>query len=95
MVTEPSFLTLQGIEELLETRDLVRAHYNPDLALAGVVVTRVVRTVEHGAGLAEIAAFFGSDWRWRVSAAATLNPYASERRCNRVGRSSGILIGGA
>jgi len=29
VVTEPSFLALQGIEELLETRDLVCAHYNP------------------------------------------------------------------
>lgn len=28
LVTEPSFLALQGIDELLETRDLVHAHYN-------------------------------------------------------------------
>ena len=47
IVTEPSFLALQGIDELLETRELVRAHYNHALALAGVVVNRVERTVEH------------------------------------------------
>jgi chromosome partitioning protein len=34
LVTEPSFLALQGIDELLDTRDLVHAHYNSDLALA-------------------------------------------------------------
>jgi len=64
VVTEPSFLALQGIEELLETRELVRAHYNPDLALAGVVVNRVERTVEHRAGLAEIRGFFGPGLVW-------------------------------
>ena len=64
LVTEPSFLALQGIDELLETRDLVRAHYNPRLVLAGVVVNRVERTVEHRAGLAEIASYFGPDLVW-------------------------------
>jgi chromosome partitioning protein len=64
VVTEPSFLALQGIEELLETRDLVSAHYNPALTLAGVVVNRVERTIEHRAGLAEIASFFGPDLVW-------------------------------
>jgi chromosome partitioning protein len=64
VVTEPSFLALQGIEELLQTRDLVRAHYNPELVLAGVVVNRVERTVEHRIGLAEIASFFGPDLVW-------------------------------
>ena len=64
VVTEPSFLALQGIEELLETRDLVCEHYNPNLVLAGVVVNRVERTVEHRAGLAEIASSFGSELVW-------------------------------
>jgi chromosome partitioning protein len=64
VVTEPSFLALQGIEELLETRDFVRAHYNRNLVLAGVVVNRVERTVEHRAGLAEISTYFGSDLVW-------------------------------
>jgi chromosome partitioning protein len=64
VVTEPSFLALQGIEELLKTHELVRQHYNPDLALAGVVVNRVERTVEHRAGVAEIARYFGPDLVW-------------------------------
>jgi chromosome partitioning protein len=64
IVTEPSFLALQGIDELLETRDLVHAHYNSRLVLAGVIVNRVERTVEHRAGLAEIATYFGSDLMW-------------------------------
>src|SRR4051794_16062404 len=53
-----SFLALQGIDELLETRDLVQAHYNSRLAPAGVIVNRVERTVEHRAGQAEIASYF-------------------------------------
>src|SRR5215204_4678960 len=57
LVTEPSFLALQGLDELLETRDLVRAHYNARLALAGVIVNRVERTVEHRTGLAEIESY--------------------------------------
>lgn len=64
VVTEPSFLALQGIEELLETRELVRAHYNPDLALAGVIINRVERTAEHRAGTSEIASFFGRELVW-------------------------------
>jgi chromosome partitioning protein len=63
-VTEPSFLALQGLDELLETLDLVRAHYNARLALAGVVVNRVERTVEHRRGLAEIATYIGPDLVW-------------------------------
>ena len=47
VVTEPSFLALQGIEELLDTYELVREHYNHDLVLAGVIVNRWERTVEH------------------------------------------------
>lgn len=64
LVTEPSFLALQGIDELLETRDLVHAHYNRRLALAGVIVNRVERTVEHRAGEAEIASYFGAELVW-------------------------------
>jgi chromosome partitioning protein len=40
VVTEPSFLALHGIDELLETRDLVCAHYNERLALAGPLSAR-------------------------------------------------------
>ena len=64
VVTEPSFLALQGIDELLETRELVRAHYNDRLALAGVIVNRVERTVEHRAGVAEITEYFGRELVW-------------------------------
>jgi cellulose biosynthesis protein BcsQ len=56
-VTEPTFLALQGIEELLRTRELVRAHYNPRLELAGVIVNRVERTVEHRESLAAVSGY--------------------------------------
>lgn len=77
VVTEPSFLALQGIGELLETQELVRAHYNEGLALAGVVVNRVERTVEHRAGLAEIASYFAPDVV--VAGAAETNRGAGRR----------------
>jgi chromosome partitioning protein len=38
VVTEASFLALQGSDELLETHELVCAHYNGELELAGVIV---------------------------------------------------------
>lgn len=65
VVTEPSFLALQGIEELLHTYDLVRKHYNRDLVLAGVIVNRWERTVEHRNSTAEIEAYFGEGVAWQ------------------------------
>ena len=59
VVTEPSFLALQGIKELLDTYELVREHYNPRLELAGVIVNRWERTVEHRESCAEIERYFG------------------------------------
>jgi len=81
LVTEPSFLALQGLDELLETRDLVRAHYNPRLALAGVIVNRVERTVEHRRGLAEIASYFGGDLVCAASAQANRAAGGGAARC--------------
>ncbi len=65
VVTEASFLALQGIDELLETHELVRAHYNGELGLAGVIVNRVERTVEHRESVVEIERYFGADLVWR------------------------------
>jgi chromosome partitioning protein len=84
VVTEPSFLALQGIDELLETRDLVRAHYNNRLALAGVIVNRVERTVEHRAGLAEIASYFGPDLVW--------SPHLPKRTVLQEGARRGVPV---
>jgi chromosome partitioning protein len=84
VVTEPSFLSLQGIDELLETRDLVHAHYNGRLALAGVIVNRVERTVEHRAGLAEIESYFGRDLVW--------SPYLPKRTVLQEGARRGVPV---
>jgi chromosome partitioning protein len=65
VVTEPSFLALQGIKELLDTYDLVREHYNHGLDLAGVIVNRWERTLEHRRSVAEIERYFGDDLAWR------------------------------
>lgn len=71
VVTEPSFLPLQGLEELLDTFQLVRMHYNPRLELAGVVVNRCERTVEHRESCAEIERYFGDGLAWQ--------PYVAKR----------------
>ena len=68
VVTEASFLALQGIDELLETHELVRAHYNGELELAGVIVNRVERTVEHRESVARDRALLRR--RSRLAAAA-------------------------
>jgi cellulose biosynthesis protein BcsQ len=58
VVTEASFLALQGTAELLETLELVRTHYNGQLELGGVIVNRVERTVEHRGSVVEIERVF-------------------------------------
>jgi chromosome partitioning protein len=65
VVTEASFLALQGTDELLETHELVRTHYNRGLELAGVIVNRVERTVEHRESLVEIERYFGAELVWQ------------------------------
>jgi chromosome partitioning protein len=65
VVTEASFLALQGIDELLETAELVRTHYNAKLEIGGVIVNRVERTVEHRESVIEIERYFGADLVWQ------------------------------
>ena len=65
VVTEASFLALQGTAELLETVELVRTHYNRQLELGGVIVNRVERTVEHRDSVIEIERYFGAQLVWQ------------------------------
>lgn len=87
IVTEPTFLALQGIDELLETQRLVRRHYNPDLELAGVIVNRAERTVEHRASVREIVRCFGDGlvWRPHVPKRTVLQDAAREGVCRSTG----------
>lgn len=85
VVTEPTFLALQGIGELLQTRDLVAAHYNAELELAGVVVNRVERTVEHRQGLGEIESYFGPELVW--------SPHVAKRTVLQDGARRGVGLG--
>lgn len=85
LVTDPTFLALQGIEELLKTLGLVVAHYNPTLKLAGVVVNRVERTVEHREGLAEVASYFGPELVW--------SPHIAKRTVLQEGVRRGVALG--
>ena len=60
IVTEPTFLALRALDELLNTLEQVTAERNPSLEMAGVVLNRVEATAEHKRGVAEIEESFGS-----------------------------------
>jgi chromosome partitioning protein len=60
IVTEPTFLALRALDELLNTLEQVTAERNPSLELAGVALNRVEATAEHKRGVAEIEESFGS-----------------------------------
>ena len=75
---------LQGIQELLDTYELVRAHYNASLALAGVIVNRWERTVEHRSSTAEIERYFGPDLPWQ--------PYVPKRTALQDSARQGIPV---
>jgi MinD-like ATPase involved in chromosome partitioning or flagellar assembly len=60
VVTEPTYLALQAIDELVDTLRDVSAERNPSLALAGVVLNRVETTAEHKRSLAEVEQVFGA-----------------------------------
>jgi chromosome partitioning protein len=60
VVTEPTYLALQAIDELVDTMQDVSAERNPSLALGGVVLNRVETTAEHKRSVAEVGQVFGS-----------------------------------
>jgi chromosome partitioning protein len=73
VVTEPSFLALHAMEELLDTLRDVGANQNPSLKLAGVVLNRVETTAEHRHSLAELEDSFGPQiWEPHVPKRAIL-----------------------
>ena len=59
VVTEPSYLALHAMEELLDTIHSIAEDQNPSLELAGVVLNRLESTAEHRRSLAELEANFG------------------------------------
>lgn len=73
VVTEPTFLALHAMEELLDTLHDVVAEQNPSLELAGVVLNRVETTAEHKRSVAELEETFGSQvWEPHVPKRAIL-----------------------
>jgi chromosome partitioning protein len=60
VVTEPTYLALQAIDELVDTLRDVSGERNPSLALAGVVLNRAETTAEHKRSVAEVEQVFGS-----------------------------------
>jgi chromosome partitioning protein len=60
VVTEPTYLALQAINELVDTMQDVSVVRNPSLALGGVVLNRVETTAEHKRSVAEVEQVFGS-----------------------------------
>jgi cellulose biosynthesis protein BcsQ len=49
----------------LRPYELVRAHYNGELELAGVIVNRIERTVEHRERVVEIERNVGAELVWQ------------------------------
>jgi chromosome partitioning protein len=73
VVTEPTFLAIRALDELLNTLEQVTAEHNPSLELAGVVLNRVEATAEHRRGVAEIEGSFGSQvWEPHIPKRAVL-----------------------
>jgi chromosome partitioning protein len=73
IVTEPTFLALSAIADLLETVTVVAVEQNPTLELAGLVLNRVEATAEHKRGVAELEDEFGSQvWEPHVPKRAIL-----------------------
>jgi chromosome partitioning protein len=59
VVTEPTFLALQSMDELLDTLAFVTSNHNRSLELAGIVLNRVETTSEHKQGVAQLETDFG------------------------------------
>lgn len=73
VVTEPTFLALHAMEELLDTLRDVTAAQNPSLQLAGVVLNRVETTAEHKNSVAEVEGIFGAQlWEPHIPKRAIL-----------------------
>ncbi|HEX2127441.1 MAG TPA: ParA family protein [Thermoleophilaceae bacterium] len=60
VVTEPTYLALQAIDELVDTVREVSAARNPSLTIAGVIMNRVENTAEHRRSVAEVKDVFGA-----------------------------------
>jgi chromosome partitioning protein len=73
IVTEPSFLAVHAMGELLDTLKDVSAGQNPSLELAGLVLNRVETTAEHKHSVAELESSFGPQiWEPHVPKRAIL-----------------------
>jgi chromosome partitioning protein len=73
VVTEPTFLALHALEELLATLRVVAVEQNPSLELAGVVLNRVETTAEHRRSKVELEEEFGSQiWEPHIPKRAIL-----------------------
>lgn len=59
LVTEPSFLAVQAMQDVVQVQDEIKAGRNPELDLAGIIVNRVEASAEHRRGTAEIEEFYG------------------------------------
>lgn len=82
VVTEPSFVALAGVADLLETVEIIRRRYNTGLEMAGVVVNQVDGTTEAANRTGEVTAYFGEELLWR--------PYVPRRTALREALAKGV-----
>ncbi|SRR5581483_9429769 len=82
VVTEPSYVALAGVADLLDTVEIIRRRYNTALQMAGVVVNQVDATTEAAARTNEVENYFGEALLWR--------PYVPRRTALREALAKGL-----
>lgn len=83
VVTEPSYMALRGVGDLLTTQDLVRRRFNNDLTMS-VVVNMVDHTREGKARANEVASYFDSGVVW--------TPHVPRRAAVREAQGAGVAL---
>lgn len=74
IVTEPSSASLRGVDNVTHTLQVVQAHYNQPLELAGIIVNNVSRTNESSLRVKEIADAYGKKvWEPHIPARAVIS----------------------
>jgi len=73
IVTEPSVGSLRGVQNVTQTLEVVKEHYNPAIALGGIIVNHEGRTNESALRVAEVVEAYGAEvWQPYIPARAVV-----------------------
>ena len=81
VVTEPSYLALHAMEEMLDTVDAIAEDQSPALSLGGVILNRLDTTAEHRRSVEELEANFGRACGRRTSPS---EPFLQDAMCQGI-----------